>query len=129
MEDITDAYYACAKRGCKDFEKENLGKYYDLHVQSDTLLLADVFENFRNISLEIYELDSEKFISAPELAWHAVLKKTKIKLDLLTGIDMLIMVEKSLRRRTCCSIYQYARDNNKSMKDYDKNQESSCIQY
>ena len=57
MEDIIDADYAHVKRVCKDFEIKNLGEYYDLNIQSDTLLLADVFENFRNMCIKIYELD------------------------------------------------------------------------
>ena len=57
MEDITDADYTHTKRVCKDFEVKNLGEYHNLHVQSDTLLLADVFENFRNMCIKIYELD------------------------------------------------------------------------
>ena len=61
MEDITDADYADAKRVCKDFEIKHLGEYHDLYVQSDTLLLADVFENFRNICLRIYKLDPAIF--------------------------------------------------------------------
>ena len=65
-----------------------------MYVQSDTLFLADVFENFRNMCLEIYKLDPAKYISAPRLAWQAALKKTKVKLELLTDIDMLLMVEK-----------------------------------
>ena len=63
-----------------------------MYVESDTLLLADLFENFGNTCLEIYELDPAKFLSAPELAWQAALKKAKLKLDLLTDIDMLLMV-------------------------------------
>ena len=69
MEDITDADYVHAKRFCKNFEIKNLGEYHDLYVQGDTLLLADVFENFGNMCLEIYGLDSAKFLSAPGLAW------------------------------------------------------------
>ena len=65
MEDITDADYMHAKRICKDFEIKNLGKYHDLYNKSDTLLLADVFENFRNMCLKTYHLDSVKFLSAP----------------------------------------------------------------
>ena len=65
-----------------------------MYVQSDTLLLVDVFGNFKNMCLEIYELDPEKFFSAPRLAWQATFKKTKGKLDLLTDIDMLLMVKK-----------------------------------
>ena len=74
----------CMQRVCKDFEIKLFGEYYDLYVQSDTLLLPDVFENFRNMFLKIYELDPAKFLSAPGLAWQAALKKTKVKLDLLT---------------------------------------------
>ena len=65
---ITDADYAHAKRVCKDFEIKHLGEYQDLYAQRDTLLLADVFENFRNMCREIYELDPAKFLSAPGLA-------------------------------------------------------------
>ena len=68
MEDITDADYAQAKRVCKDFEIKNLGEHHDLYIQSDTLL-ADAFENFRNMCLKIYELDPTNFLSAPGLAW------------------------------------------------------------
>ena len=82
MEDVTDADYALAKRVCKDFEIKNVGKNHDLYVQSNTLLSADVFENFRNTCLEIYELDPVKNLSAPGLAWQAALKKTKVKLKL-----------------------------------------------
>ena len=73
---------------------KNLAKYHDMYVQSDTLLLADVFENFRNICLEIYGLDPARSLTAPGLAWQASFKRTKVKLDLLTVIDILLMVEK-----------------------------------
>ena len=65
----------------EDFEIKNWGEYHDLYVQGDTVLLADVFENFRNMCLEIYKFDPAKFLSAPGLAWQVVLKKTKVKLD------------------------------------------------
>ena len=86
MEDITDADYMHAKRVCKDFEIKNLGEYHDLYLKSDTLLLADVFENFSKMCLNIYQLDPAKFLSAPGLAWQAALKKTRVKLDLLNQI-------------------------------------------
>ena len=98
-------------------------------VQSNTLLLADLFENFRNMFINIYELDPAKFLSVPGLAWQAALKKTKVKLDLLTDIDLLLMVEKVIRGGICHSIYRYAKANNKYMKEYDKNKESLYIQY
>ena len=97
MENITDADYAHAKRICKDLEIKQLGGNHDLYIQSDTLLLADVFENFRSMCINIYEINPAKLLSAPGLAWQAALKKTKVKLDLLTDIDMLLMVEKGIR--------------------------------
>ena len=68
-----------------------------MNDKSNTLLLADVFQNFRNISLEIYDIYSAKFLSAPGLAWQVALKNSKVKLDLLTDIHMLLMVEKGIR--------------------------------
>ena len=73
MEDITDAYYAHKKRVYKNFEIKHLGEYHVLYVQNDTLLLADVFKNFRNMCTNIYELDPPKFLSASGLAWQAAL--------------------------------------------------------
>ena len=96
IEDTTDADYVHGKRVCKNFEIKNLAEYHDLYVQGNTLLLADVFQNFRNMCLEIYELDLAKSISAPGLAWQTALKKAKVKLDLLTDIDMVLIVEKLL---------------------------------
>ena len=113
----------------KNLNNKNLGNYHDLHVQSDTLLLADVFENFRNKCIEIYELDPAHFLSASGLAWQACLKKTEVRLELLTENDMLFMVEKGVRGGICHATYRYAKANNKYMKNYDKNKESSYIQH
>ena len=62
LEDITDADYMHAKKVCRDFEIKNLGKYHDLYLKSDLLLLDDVFEKFREMCLEIYELDPVRFV-------------------------------------------------------------------
>ena len=105
----------------KNLNNKNLGERHDLYVQSDTLLLADVFE--------IYELDPAHFLSAPGLVWQACLKKTGIKLELLTNVDMLLMVEKGIRGGMCHAIHRYAKVNNTYMNNYDKNKESSYIQY
>ena len=80
----------------KDLKLKNLGEYHDLYVQSDTLLLVDVFENFRNTCLKVYELDPAHFLSLPGLAWQACLKKTNIQLELLTDYDILLMVEEGI---------------------------------
>ena len=92
-------------------------------------MLADVFENFRNKCIEIYELDPAHFLSAPGLAWQACLKKTKVELELLTDIDMLLMVEKETRGGICQAIHRYDKANNKYMKNYDKDIISSCLMY
>ena len=91
-----------------------------MYVQSDTLLLADVFGNFRDKCIEIYELDPAHFLSAPGLAWQACLKKTRVEVELLIDIDMLSMVEKGIRVGTC-----HTKANNKYMKNYNKNIKSS----
>ena len=77
MEDNIDADDTHAKRVCKYFEIKNLAEYHDFHVQSEALLLADVFENFRNMCINIYKLDPAKKISVPGLAWQAALKRLK----------------------------------------------------
>ena len=129
MEDINDLDYRHANNVFKVFKLENLGNYHDLYVQSDMLLLADVFNNFRNMCLKEYELDPAHFLSLPGLAWQACLRKTNIELELLTNYNMLLMVEKRIRGGICHSIHRYAKANNKYMKNYNKNEESSYIQY
>ena len=185
MQNTTDVDYRHANKVFKEFRLKNLGDYHDLYVQSDTLLLADVFENFRNKcievyeldpahflsafglewqaclkktevklelltnidmllmteigirggichaihSIEVYELDPAHFLSAFGLEWQACLKKTEVKLELLTNIDMLLMTEIGIRGGICHAIHRYAEANNKCMKNYDKNKESSFIEY
>ena len=129
MENIEDIDYRHGYSVFKIFKLNNLVEYHDLYVQSDTLLLADVFENFRNKCLEVYELDPAHFLSLPGLAWQACLKKTNVELKLLTDYDMLLMVEEGIRDGICHSIHRYTKANNKYMKDYNKNIESSYIQY
>ena len=79
MEQITGIDYRHAKKVFDKFCIKDLGKYHDLYVQSDTLLLADVFENFRDMCIKVYGLDPAYFLSAPGLAWQACLKKTRVK--------------------------------------------------
>ena len=129
MEDISDIDYRHANNKFKVFKLENLGDYHDLYVQSVTLLLADVFNNFRDMCLKGYELDPAHFLSLPGLACQACLKKTNIELELLTDYDMLLMVEEGIRGGICHSIHRYAKANNKYMKNYNNNEESSYIQY
>ena len=101
MEDITDVDHRHAERVFKSLNNKNLGDYHDFYVQTDALLLADVFKNFRNKCIEIYELDPAHFLSAHGLAWRACLKETEVKLELLTNVDMLLMIEKRIRGGIC----------------------------
>ena len=129
MENIDDIGYRHGNNVFKRFKLENLGECHDLYVQSDTLLLADVFENFRNKCLKVYELDPAHFLSLAGLAWQTCLKKTNVEFELLTDYDMLLMVEEGIRGGICHSIHRYAKANNKYIKDNNKNIESSYIQY
>ena len=128
LEDISDEDYAHAQKVWDVFEIKNLGEYHDLYVQSDTLLLADIFENFRNMCLNIYELDPAYFVSAPGLAWQACLKKSGVKLELLADYDMILMIEKGIRGGIWQATHRYAKAN-KYMKNCDKNIEPWYIEY
>ena len=110
-------------------KKTKLGEYDDLYVHSDTLLFPDVFQDIRNMCFEIYKLDPAKFLSDSGLASEGALKKTSVKLDLLTDSAMLIMVERVIKGGIYYSIYQYAKYNSKFMKDYDENKELWYTQY
>ena len=129
MENITATDYIHANNVFKTFKLNNLGDYHDLYVQSDILLLADVFENFRKTCIKTYELDPAHFISLPGLAWQACLKKTRAELEFITDYDMLLMIEEGIRGGICHAVHRYAKANNKYMKNYDKTKESSYIQY
>ena len=128
-EHITDEDYAHAQKVWSTFNIKNLGEYHDLYAQSDTTLLTDVFKNISDKCIEIYELDPGSFLSASGQAWQACLKKTKVELELLTDNDMLIMYEEGTRGGMCQASYRYAKANNKYMKNYDKNKESSFTVY
>ena len=93
------------------------------------MLLADIFENFRQSCLKNYELDPDHFVSLPGLSWQACLKKTNVDLELLTDYDMLLMVEEGIRGGICHAIQRYAHANDKYMKDCDRKKKSSYIQY
>ena len=111
LENISDEDYAHAQKVWEVFGMKILGEYHNLYAQSDTLLLPDVFENFRNKCIEIYELDPLYFVSAPGLAWQACLKRTGVKLELIIDYDMLLMIEKRIRGGICQARHRYAKAN------------------
>ena len=128
LEDISDKDYLHAQKVFKEYYTD-MGDYHDLYFQTDTFLLADVFQKFRDKCIEIYGLDPSYFYSAPGLAWQACLKKTDVKLELLTDYQMLLMIEEGIRGGMCQSVHRYANANNKYMKNYDKSIESSYLTY
>ena len=129
LDNITNKDYEHVKKVWETFEIKNLGEYHNLYVQCDTFLLADVFENFGNKCIETYKLDPAHFLSALGLAWQAFLERTNVDLELLTDIDMLLMVEKKTRGGICQAIQRYAKANNKYMKNYDKDIISSYLMH
>ena len=96
-EECSEADYIHAQNVWSKFNMKTLQDYHDLYLTTDVLLLADVFETFRDLSMRYYGLDPAHYYTAPGLSWDACLKMTKIRLELLTDIDMLLMFERSLR--------------------------------
>ena len=90
-------------------------------------MLVDVFENFSNKCIEIYELHPAHFFFAPGLTWQACFKKTEVELELLANIDMLLKVEKWIRGGICHAIHSYVKANNKYMNNYDTNIECNSV--
>ena len=128
LQDIIDKHYAHAEKVFKEYCTD-MGDHHDFYVQTDIFLLADVFEKFRDKCIEIYGLDSSCFYSAPGLAWQACLKKTDVKLELLTNYQMLLMIEEEIREGMSQSVHRYANANNKYMKNYNKKIDSSYLTY
>ena len=148
MKGISDQDYEHAQQVWNTMEKKTLACDHDTYLKPDVLLLADVFETFRNTCLKNYKLDLAHFYPAAGLVWQALLKTAtkycghekrhkeyevcpdKFRLGLLTDIDMLLMVEKGIRWGIYQAVKRYAKANNKYMKDlYNPDEESIYLQY
>ena len=112
---ISNEDYAHAKKVWETFEMKNLRDYHNLYNRVDVLLLADVFENFRNICIKNYKKNPAHYYTAPGLAWDAALKVTEVKSELLSDIDMLLMVENGIRGGVSMISNRYGKANNKYM--------------
>ena len=104
-------------------------EYHNLYLESDVLLLADVFENFRDVCSKNYGLDPAWYYTAPGLAWDAALKITKVNLELLADIDMLLMIEKGVRGGISMISTRYGKANNPYMNEYDPKLPTKYISY
>lgn len=107
----------------------NMGDYHDLYLNADVLLLSDVFENFRKICLESYHLDPSHFYTSPGLALEAMLKITKVKLQLLDDIDMVLLIEQGIRGGVSMISKKYAKTNNPLVSDYDSSKPNTCLTF
>ena len=127
---ISDEEYEHAKQVWNTFDCKHLGDYHDLYMLTDVLLLADVFESFRDLSLTAYGLDPAHYFTTPNFAWDAMLHKTGVKLELLTDYDQYLMVEQGLRGGIAMISHRHAEANNPEMGDgYDASKEHSYISY
>ena len=128
-EEISDDDYQHAINVWNTFDCKTIRDYHNLYLKTDVLLLADVFENFRKTCLKHYKLDPAHYYTSPGLAWDACLKETGQHLQLLSDYDMLMMFERGIRGGITHISKRYAEANNKYMKNYNPDEESSYIQY
>ena len=131
---LTDSHiskedYEHATKVWNTFGCKTLGDYHDLYLKTDVNLLADVFENFRNLCLQQYKLDPANYYTSPGLSWDALLKKTNVELELLTDYDMYLMIEKGLRGGISMVSNRYCKANNPLLEDYSEDEPNSYIMY
>ena len=129
MDGVRDKDYEHTYKVWKEFGIKNMGEYHDLYLLTDVILLANVFESFRDVCMNNYGLDPAHFCTAPGLAWKACLKKTGIRLELLQDIDMLLMFEHGIRGGITQAVHQYASANNPYMEEYDNDKKTNYVQY
>ena len=129
-ESVSKDDYDHAKAIWRLFDMKTMGDYHDLYLKTDTILLADVFERFRDVCIESYGLDACHYYTSPGLAWDACLKRTGVRLELLTDQDMHLFVEEGIRGGISTISNRYSRANNRYIPDqYDPNEPSKYIMY
>ena len=106
-----------------------MGDYHDFYLKADILLLADVFEKLINMCLEYYGLDPCHYLTSPGSSSNAMLKMTRIKLELISEIDMYLLVEKAIRGGISYIAKGFSKANNKHMQPYDNSKPSKYIMY
>ena len=128
-EGVSEEDYEHAKKVWKTFRMKSMRRYHNLYLKTDVLLLADVFENFRNVCLENYGLDPAWYYTSPGLAWSAALKVTKVELELLTDIDKVLFIERGIRGGVSMISTRHGKANNPYMEKYDSSKPTKYIAY
>lgn len=128
-ESISDADYAHAQKVWRAFECYNLLDYTMLYMELDVLILADVFEEFCNKSMQAYKLDPAHYFTAPGLSFDAMLKYTQVELELLTDIDMVLFFESGIRGGISQCSNRYAKANNHYMEHFNQDEQENYIMY
>ena len=128
-EALEPADYQRAQKIWSHFQIQNMKEYHDHYLLSDVLLLADVFENFRNSVYNDHKLDCLHFVTLPSLAWSAALHHTRARLDLITDPEMYLMIENSMRGGIATISHRYASVNNPSVEGYDDTKKHDFITY
>ena len=129
FDDISTDDYKHAKRVWDLFKIKDLGGYHDPYVRADTAQLSDDFENFRSLCLKEYDLDSTYFVSTPGLAFEAMLKITRAKIEVFTDIDMILMTVKAIGGGLTQVVKKHAIANNKYLRTDDRSKQNVFLQY
>jgi hypothetical protein len=129
-EDVSASDYAHGQRVWYEFGLKTLGQYHDLYLKTDVLILADVFEKFRDMCMRHYGLDAAHYYSLPGFAWDAMLKMTGVQLELMKDREMHDVIDKGTRGGISCVSHKYAAANNPLVPEtYDSSQPNSYITF